>query len=737
MGIYMPCTVMGLKEQMKLFANEVEPIFTELSEIAAYHEQLAQNLGGNVSHYAENFQRIFEGVKQDTFKLVIVGRFGNGKLTLLDALLGRLPDDTLEQVKDVFQWIEEQKERLLHNSKDDGGKDEEAAYKPEPGEKGPSSASDESMVPILTLIYYADEPRVRLQTKSGEWQEKTLESYLIEVEAKNSQKENKKISADILQLHVGLPAPICRSGITLINLSGIENSEEHNQLVNETLVQSDAAIMLFRSDSLLTTEERRFVTKMRALGMKHCFNLINLWQGREVDHELRAHTWERLVRGLRNGLPYDGQSEDDFAAYDIYFVDVLKALDGRLTGNNKHIEASGMANFERRLNMFLREECLAVHNERFCKDAERNILGLQSLLNKRLPLLSADSARFEERLKHYQPQLQELRKRAKKLDTIFRIHLRNCQEELVSDYEHLMNTICQQLPDVMAQRHLPGLEGTGKKLMANFKSKQLLGEAFQMARDYVRGEVEAWQSADRERRGPQRIISEHIENLMRDITAEIKQIEKKYDEIRFALSGAQAEVENAELKGPGLAERVVSVALGLALGAVDVAIAGGAGGLKHAGRYAAGAIAVGVPLALIGAPLLPVVVPISIITGLVTNALWGAQSLEKEIKKRVVDLMINGDAQQGMHGLHELHHRNRSELDRAVLEVFSNIQVKVEHEVERYVQEEEWNIQSSERQCALDLHERWIQRKRIEEGLARLSELRAELREVRGTLRKG
>ena len=245
----------------------------------------------------------------------------------------------------------------------------------------------------------------------------------------------------------------------------------------------------------------------------------------------------------------------------------------------------------------------------------------------------------------------------------------------------------------MKDRHLPSLhdgnffQNTGNQMISSFKKKKLSEEATAIASGIINEQTQHWR--DNEAKS---ILEDQRDLLLTEVSRKVREIENDYRNIQIQMYWNVEDVQ-VKVKGPGWAERVVAGGLGLVLG-VDVAIVGVAGGWKEAAIYAAGHLAVAIPLALLGAPLLPVIVPAGIVTGLVTNTLWGASNMEKQLKEETARLLLDGDSKQGIQGLQGEPARVKPELERLVNEHFGEIEGRINATIGELVQAEEYTLQT-------------------------------------------
>src|SRR6185295_5878967 len=126
---------------------------------------------------------IKERLEADNFRLIIVGRFKNGKSTLMNALLGR----TTHPVAGLA----------------DG--------------HGPMATNDLPTTATLTEIKYSETPYVRkwlFDDTSEEW---SFADYHRNARVRMDEEENDAFFRNIKNFEVGYPAELCQQGVIMLD----------------------------------------------------------------------------------------------------------------------------------------------------------------------------------------------------------------------------------------------------------------------------------------------------------------------------------------------------------------------------------------------------------------------------------------------------------------------------------------------------------------------------------------
>jgi len=660
-----------LKERTEEYTRRMGPTLDELARTASYYEPANQQVGR-----VAKLREIRANLQNDTFRVIVIGRFKNGKSTFLNALLGKLTHPIPEL----------------------------------PAGGAPLPTSDMPCTPTLTSIVYQNQPSVRLQRKgNSSWEKKSLSWYLNKARVVADSEEHKKAFADILQFELGFPVELCQAGVILIDSPGTDDDPDRNAITDEALFDADAAIVLFRSDVLAGMQELAYVKTMIDIGLKRYFSVVNLWDAKPIDEQLKGFTWDKLVTQLKGGPRY---SDQNLESEDIYFVDAQSGLQGKLTNDPRLVNSSGLTQFEQRLRTFLDNDRRFVHIERFVAGAISEASAVAEHIAKRIPLLEVEQQQFQARYQEILPQLEQIRARGRRLSQIFARHRRECKQELQDSFVQLFVQIRQDLPAELKSWEIPYLHGGNMmqnalaQVLAPHQRNKLAKEAMEKAFEIVRQKVAAWQQAPASEPGANQIMSRAIERLMAEVSQEVAAIESAYDQVSFHLGWDPQKIPLI-VKGPHWMERVSAAGLAALLtGSPDYIFTGGTGGFKGLGRDVAVRLAVVIPLVLLHAPLLPVVIPAGVIAGLVGNIIWGASALEKEIKDKAIHTLVYGDPKSGTEGLRAEPEQAKPFLAEIVEQAFSKIEAGVTQEIDQLIKEEERTIQASLQDSARSAEEK-------------------------------
>jgi len=547
--------------------------------------------------------QIGERLDSDTFQIIVVGRFNNGKSTLLNALLGMPPG----AAQGVFRG-------------------------PLPTDMNPCTA-------VLATICYAEKPYVRAWDYQGSYKEWSWQRFLDESMVEFDEQENAEKFQDIRNFELGFPTELCRAGVTLIDSPGTDDMSVRTATTREAIKKADAAIVVYRSDSLAGKVEREFVAR-HLLGTKtRVFSVVNRLHGAETTKRLRAFVSHRLVTDLQDGPRYDGQYP---TSQDIYFVDALRAEEGRFNGDDALVEESGLALLEKRLGEFLVEERHYEHISKFTTAATREGAAIEKHIAQRRAVLQRESRDLDEASEEIRPQLEDVARRRDQIPEIFSRYRRAATEVLDNAFQEMFRKLRRRAPWELRERPLQTLEGWKGKLRGLAQKKKIVAEAEAAFQEIINQGVSEWLDASQEKPGARQVLRPTLEEMRDELAERVGQIEKSFTEIRLYLTGWDYEESGIDTE-VSITQRVLGVIAGFLLHDIGIAVGAGAGGWR--GAVASFGSSLGTFLSLValsaaGVPLSwPILVGATALASM-TGAIAGSNvGLEKRIKDQVIEAL--------------------------------------------------------------------------------------------------
>jgi hypothetical protein len=289
-------------------------ILTDLQKLGGFAREL--DLTETATLIAEMRRRLTER----RFNIAVVGEFKRGKSTFINALLGAdaLPSDVL-----------------------------------------PCSAT-------LNRVTYGLKEAVRIEHHDGRVVDipfGELSDYVTKLTPESEQR-----AATIKQAVVYYPTPYCANNVDVIDTPGLNDDQAMTGVTLSVLPQTDAAILVIMAQAPFSEYERDFLeSKLLTADLGRVLFVVNgidLFRRPEDADRVVRHVEER-IKGyvLDRAAAQYGEDSDEYRMYvrkigrpRIFGLSAMKALQAKLSGNQRMMADSHFDVFERELERFLTEK---------------------------------------------------------------------------------------------------------------------------------------------------------------------------------------------------------------------------------------------------------------------------------------------------------------------------------------------------------------------------------------------
>jgi Dynamin family len=529
----------------------------------------------------------------ETLKIIVLGRFKNGKSTLINALIG----GTTRPV-DLR------------------------------GAEGPMVVDDLPATAVLSEVSYADTPFVRALKLDGQYEQWTLAQYLRDSGIGDDNEESRRRFAEIRQFEIGFPARLCQSGVVLYDSPGLEENVLRTRITLDAVQRSDAALMVFSTNALIGEGELSDDDLVRSDGT-HVFVVVNLFGDRQADDRLRAYAWNRYVRDYRHGPTWTGQ---DPADYDIYFVNAKLAAEARyrLTGPaaNRAYRDSGLATLEQRLTRFLIDERFRIHLATFTLRALYLSDGILQQISQRQAAVTTEQARLRAAWADVEPRVASLNSRAERAATITKRYQAEAVVVLPESFAAATRAIRRDLPTHLAA---VTLATESARTFAIWHQRKLLQESVDEISSFIARRINDWSENEADP-----YLRALADRLGAEIGDEVAALGRLFDAMNMALTGWDSTAFGTQGNVHSTTERVTAAIAGILFGDLSAAVVGGKGGWRGAagGILGAGA-ATWLLVGVLGITSGIVFLPILALAAL-TAAWMGSAGIVGRIKRKTL-----------------------------------------------------------------------------------------------------
>lgn len=353
----------------RLFAEK----FAEMAVLLSQAEAVSEKTSGsfNWKTQIDSLQDSSVRLRDEVFRIIVMGDMKRGKSTLLNALLG----------EDVL-----------------------------PRNVTASTA-------LLTTIRYGAEKEVVVNFTNGIQRPLSFEEFRRQYtispdEAKHLEEEGKYAFPDVDYAGVTFPLSILESGVELIDTPRLNDTESREEKVTDFLRHCHAVLFLFSAVQPFTLDERRFLERFIKDRGYTVFFLINHWD--EIRNKLTdpndpvalQREEDRIRTVFRTNLtPYYIADGRDLYHLRVFEVSALNALRRRL---NEDAAEPRFSEFLGTLTDFLTNERAAAELRQAVVSARGVYTRVHESINRRIPLLGNDVAELEERIRQAQPEFHKL-----------------------------------------------------------------------------------------------------------------------------------------------------------------------------------------------------------------------------------------------------------------------------------------------------------------------------------------
>jgi len=508
---------------------------SKLAELLSDSSQSISEL--EMAQCATILSRLSEKIKSDSFKVLVVGTFNNGKSSFINSLLGEavLPAYSLPTTA-VINEIKygAEKRVVLH-------------FKKELPDEMPSS------VPAAALQHMDRYGRVNVPPMEVPYED--LEQFVV-IPIDCTDPKQMLLETPYEKVELFWPLDLLKEGVEIIDSPGLNECKTRTGITMDYVTKADAVLFVLNATALCAQDEMSFIeNNLKAQGFEEPFfivNKIDLVSDRETP---RIKQYANMVLS-------------QYTTNDIFFVSAMKAIEAQKANDASLYTASGIENLEKVLTDFLVSQKGKAKLLQPARELSRIVN--EDVLYKSIPMqrqmLGNSLSDLITKQNELTPKLAQL---TAKKDLVYgqmksRIEMCSMEVKRASEQQSiaLAGQISAWLKDYNPTTSL-GLVPSEERV------KALADEIF----EYLRGRIEkAQQEWQTKCLSP--LIDSRTALLFDSVEDKVAEIHKELDKIKMDLSGGR--IEGASIP---TWKRVAGATLGLAFGGVDQMINGATNGI--------------------------------------------------------------------------------------------------------------------------------------------------------------
>lgn len=492
---------MELNEQLKEF-NKRRDALSEM--IAEASEELTEL---DLEVYSDNLKKLEQKLGSETFKIMVMGNFKNGKSTFINSLLGQ----------EVLPAYAAPATAIINEVKYGAQKKAMLYF------RNPLPPLDESV-----------SPRAREHIKSYNGNNVApmeipvdgMEDYLVIPLGMERDEASKKSPYEKAELF--WPLELLKNNVEIVDSPGLNEDPERTAVTLSYLGQADAILFTFDATHFVSMTELEYIdTTLAEFGFdkKSIFGVINRFD------QLPTERDKKQIEGLAQKTLKDRTEH-------ICYTAALRALEGKLKGDAQLLESSGIPRLEAELADYLANDRGRIKLSSPAKEL-LNILR-ENVLNSAVPqrrgMLSTELSELKDRYESRKPDISNLRAqreliltRAQAQISLMENDVKRFATNYLNEFPTLVNSwINEYAPQTKVEIIHP-----------KASTEKLVNEMIDYVNKRIDAEFRSWVT------GPlTSLLNEKAEQLMQSMQGHVQEFYIKLDQIMFDVSGVKPPENN-------------------------------------------------------------------------------------------------------------------------------------------------------------------------------------------------
>ena len=582
-------------------SNLYEKYINNKQIISNYFDQTIESIDFlNLSSIKERLLQNKIKLNSDTFKVLVIGSFKNGKSSFINALLGEeiLPAYSTPCTAVINEIKYGEKPKAIMHFKSEV-KDYEDSYLlkiPEYIRKHIESYSTEKIPPIEIP-----------------WDD--LEDYVvIPVETENQERGIQESPYEKVELFY--PLELLKNGIEIIDSPGINESETHTRIAQNYVRNADAVIFIFNALAPFTKAEQDFLEKeILNRGFNDIIYVVNRFDQLLNDEE-RAKVIDFANQKI---VPLTSLKQKG-----LFYTSAQNGLEGKIEHNEEKYNSSGIKEFEIFLADFLINQKGILKLKQPVEELKKTISEqINNELSYQTQLIEVSVQDLIQKQNNIEPEITSLCLNKTDIENKLNNGIAEIKKSVLECVRDYYINIDSKLDSA-----INSYEASEKiSLFQIKKQSELVGEDICK---YLQGIIVNEQRIWAEKKF-QPLLLELLSNWLKFVEKDLNDYYVKIDAIKIS-------ADNVKVSSPSIPlwQRALGVAAGAILGSWDIALLGGVGGL-NIDLFKTIGFEIAATMALSLAGLLNPVTFLGVsIFAIVYNGLSVGKRIEKQLKQNIL-----------------------------------------------------------------------------------------------------
>ncbi|NUM34523.1 MAG: dynamin family protein [Candidatus Brocadiae bacterium] len=477
---------MGFKSYEE-YSKSKEKILQYLLEMRQPLEKIGLNSRSKI------LQEICERLRNDTFKVMVLGEFKRGKSTFVNALLG---------------------ENIL------------------PAKMPPCTA-------VITEVKYGESPKAILHYNDSKKEPmeiniKDIGKYIVIKEESEPTLEKKVYK----KLEVLYPLALCKNNVEIIDSPGLNENEMRQHIVEDYIGRLDAGILVLSCRQFFSKSEQNFLEEytsenMPVLSKENLFIVANFFDAIEEEEEEIQDIKQR--KDLYLGKIFAKQKIHQF-----YFLAAKQSLDAKASKNAKALAKSGLPEIEKALENFLAQDRGKIKIARAVRESKSVLREGLNHYPSFIATLKQDMVVLEQKQEEIRPRLEKLRAAKQELGSLVEVHGQALLQDIGKAYRALIDILVEQCYAYIQ---------TYKAKTSYAKTKKYVEEIQEALKDKTQEIIQSWKKGilqpifDQK----QEKLTELLENRAKEFVSQVENLRSFVSGVPSAPKDSQTSIEDVSV----------------------------------------------------------------------------------------------------------------------------------------------------------------------------------------------
>lgn len=570
-------------DQLKEYAARQKRLTGIIQEASGLVQKL------DMEHCAQVLQQLRQKISSDTFKIMVMGNFKNGKSTFINALLGQeiLPAYAVPTT-------------AIINEIKYGEKPKAVLHFLNPLPEKMYDGIPEKALTHMRRFQMKDVPPIEMPVDE-------IEDFVVIPMGMEHKEAIKQSPFEKVELF--WPLDLLKDGVEIVDSPGLNENPVRTQVTMEYLSKADAIIFVFSALAMGSAGEIAYIDdtlRKNGFGEQSLFCVVNRFD------QLTSEREQQRLRKFSDNLlaPYTKH---------VYYTSAYKGLVGQLQNNPAMLDESKIPAVETALADYLANERGKIKLATPARELVRVIRqdALETIIPQRRNALSTDLDVLKQRYSEAQPEIEKLKQQKDLITSRTEAFIANLLPDIRRSAVNYFNNLPGQIR-VWVEEYEP--ETKVSALHPKRDAEALSDELVNFIQNKIDGETREWLS------GPfTNLVNDKVESLKDSLEGRLEEFFVSLDQVKVSVTGSH----NIDTEDIPVWKRVVAAGGGLLIGDIGVAALGATTGLSS--EFAKGiALQLG---AYIGLAILGILNPFTIIAVIAASVIRGGLKVsEKAVK---------------------------------------------------------------------------------------------------------